>query len=260
MMLFSWGIVIRIAAWANRSGACSILAFLVFVGTHCNAVAAQNYVIWDLARLAASSSEILFLKPSKTESTVPVTTYNLRLIARTFERVKLAAELDPRLLLISGDKPNAHAGVVDDVPTVMINLGMLDLVGYNADEWAALLGHELAHLKLGHQHRGIFRRTTLTVLRVVINAYLENDVAAQYGTDITAKLIDSKFSRDQERQSDYLGVIWALEADYDPHGGASLHTRLLARYGSRGLPFLSSHPSSKERIQTLSALADRVTP
>jgi Zn-dependent protease with chaperone function len=42
---------------------------------------------------------------------------------------------------------------------------MLDLIGYNADEWAALLGHELAHLILEHSGKGEFRRTTLTVLR-----------------------------------------------------------------------------------------------
>ena len=237
-----------------------ILGFIFVFVVSGNVVAEQKGVVWNLERLAKSSDEILFLKPSKTESVVPVTTYNLRLIARTFDRVKTAAELEPRLLLISGDKPNAHAGFVDNTPTVMINLGMLNLVGYNADEWAALLGHELAHLKLEHSGKGQIRRTTLTVLRVVINAYFENDIIAQDGTDISAKLIDSKFSRDQERQSDYLGVIWALEADYDPHGGASLHGRLLEHYGAKGLPFLSSHPTSRERIQTLSELADRVTP
>ena len=209
---------------------------------------------WDIERLASSDHTHISLKENK------VSVNQMRLISAIFYRVSAAAELEPSLLLIEGSKPNAAAGLVNGRPTVMINMGMLKLIGSESDQWAALLGHELAHLKLGHSDTGQSRRATLSLLTELINAGAGYDYATQYGTQIVAQLIDTKFSRDQERTSDYLGAIWAIEADYDPNGGAELHRKMYKSYGSKGIPFLSSHPTGPDRIKALSELADRLTP
>jgi predicted Zn-dependent protease len=99
----------------------------------------------------------------------------------------------------------------------------------------------------------------LDLLRAAVNSHFDYDIASQYGTQLLSELIDTKFSRDQERQSDYLGVIWALESDFSPYGAVSLHTRFLNYKGDKGITFLSSHPSSEERIRTLTETAERLT-
>jgi predicted Zn-dependent protease len=230
-----------------------------FIASVHGATAAEKTVFWNLERLASSQDETILLKVPYQERALEVETLQLRVIGRTFLKLKDASELNPRLLLMSGQRPNAAAGPVDGVPTVLINTAMLDLVGYNPDEWAALLGHELAHLKLEHSAKGSNRDLMLDLLRAAVNSHFDYDIASQYGTQLLSELIDTKFSRDQERQSDYLGVIWALESDFDPYGATSLHTKLLRVSGKRPIPFLSSHPTSSERVESLNGLADRLT-
>jgi Zn-dependent protease with chaperone function len=255
----------RYVAQLNLRASIGLRPALLFVGLitqiafATTALASDGYSTWNLEKLAASPNEIVSLKVPNRETPALVETLQLRVIARTFSQMKVASELQPRLLLMSGDQPNAAAGPVGGTPTVLINLGMLKLIGYNPDEWAALLGHELAHLKLDHSSKGQGREIALDLLQVAVNSYFGNGVGTQYGTHIAATLIDSKFSRDQERQSDYLGVIWALESDFSPYGGTSLHTKLLKHSGDKSIPFLSSHPTSSERVKTLSDMADRLT-
>lgn len=220
---------------------------------------AEKVLFWDFDRLASSPEEVISLKVPYQTAPLEIETLQLRVISRTFQQIKTAAELNPRLLLMSGKQANAAAGPVDGKPTVLINTAMLQLIGYNPDEWAALLGHELAHLKLEHSAKGAGRDLALKLLKVAVNAYFDYSIASQYASHYTALLLDAKFSRDQERQSDYLGVIWALESDYSPYGAVSMHTKFLKEHGTGGIPFLSTHPTSKERIDSLSDMADRLT-
>ena len=221
---------------------------------------ADKTLFWDFNRLAGSPEEVISLKVPYQTAPLEIETLQLRVISRTFQRLKTASELNPRLLLMSGKQANAAAGPVGGKPTVLINTAMLQLIGYNPDEWAALLGHELAHLKLEHSAKGAGRDLALKLLKAAVNSYFDYSITSQYASHYTALLVDTKFGRDQERQSDYLGVIWALESDYSPRGAISLHTKLLKENGGKGIPFLSTHPTSKERIEELSQMADRLTP
>ena len=220
---------------------------------------ADEVLFWDFGKLANSPAEFTSLKVPYQKTPVKIETLQLRVVLRTFLQLKTAAELNPRLMLMSGKQANAAAGIVGGKPTVLINTAMLQLIGYNPDEWAALLGHELAHLKLEHQAKGAGRDLTLNLIKAAVGAYFDFSIASQYASHYAALLVDTKFGRDQERQSDYLGVIWALESDYSPYGAVSLHTKLLREHGAKGIPFLSTHPTSQERIRTLSEMADRLT-
>jgi len=142
----------------------------------------------------------------------------------------------------------------------MINLGITKLIGYDASQWAAVLGHEVAHLKLDH----VTDRLAVTLPMEVAEALLRQStnsgsaiLAGEYGR----QLIETKFSRAQEHESDYLAAIWALEAGFEVEGAVRLQSNLLQRYGNQSrLPFLLSHPTSRERIQRLQSLAERLTP
>ena len=123
-------------------------------------------------------------------------------------------------------------GPVEDTPVlniVSINFGMLDLIGHDVHIAAALIGHELAHIKLEH---GKTRKN------------------ADHGYGVE----ETRFMRDQERDADYLGMIWAIEAGYDPEG------RLRLEENKKGKNrYSKSHPSSRERLIKSRSLARRLS-
>ncbi len=73
---------------------------------------------------------------------------------------------------------------------------------------------------------------------------------------LAVDLIDTAYSREDEREADALGVGYTMSAGYDPHGAIRLHEKLLTASRSSLLPFLSSHPSGQERIENLKTLIE----
>jgi predicted Zn-dependent protease len=64
-------------------------------------------------------------------------------------------------------------------------------------------------------------------------------------------LIDSSYDRSQEREADAQSIDYVIANHYDPWAAIRLHEKFLKIDPSLRLPFLSSHPSSEERIQSL---------
>jgi predicted Zn-dependent protease len=78
--------------------------------------------------------------------------------------------------------------------------------------------------------------------------------AAGLITGLGADMIDSTFSRDDEREADAFGVEYMLATGFDPEAAVRLHERMLKLPGGVRVPFLSTHPSSEERIDNLKKL------
>jgi predicted Zn-dependent protease len=170
------------------------------------------------------------------------------------------AERCPNFLLITGDQPNALAAPAGPEGTVMINIGMIRLLGYDSSQWAAVLGHEIAHLKLDHVTERLKVSVPMELAEIILRQSTNNNAAILAG-DLGRQLVETRFSREQEHESDYLGAIWALESGFEIEGAARVQTNLLKRYGNRStLPFLQSHPTSQDRIKRLSELAERLRP
>ena len=123
-----------------------------------------------------------------------------------------------------------------EINIIGINFGMLDLLGLDVHMAAALIGHELGHLKLDHGKDHKNRRRT------------DMQTAA-----------NTKYSRDNEREADYLGAIWAVEAGYDPQGAVRLQELVYKKTKHLSGGFSGSHPSSIERITKLKSLARRLS-
>ena len=86
---------------------------------------------------------------------VGFSTAGIRNIISIKDRVENAADpLPTELLIAEGDQPNGFSFAYQKVQKIGINVGMINLIGQDANAMAALIGHELAHLYLEHGKNG----------------------------------------------------------------------------------------------------------
>lgn len=122
----------------------------------------------------------------------------------------------------------------------------------NESGLAAIMGHEVVHALARH---GAERMSTTTVANVGLQVA---SVALGMGT-ITSQLASQAlglgvllpFSRSHESEADYIGLLLAAQAGYDPREAVRLWERMAQ--SSKGAPpeFLSTHPANETRIQDL---------
>jgi Zn-dependent protease with chaperone function len=236
------------------------LVLCVTAALCCTAAAQESEQSWPIAELARRPGPSIELKDSRGTVIGRLKTSQVLLIDGVYRGICDVAEACPRFLLIPGSTPNALAAPVGPGGTVMINLAITRLIGYDASQWAAVLGHEVAHLKLDH----VSERMAVSLPMELAEAILRQSTNSGYGIlagEYGRQLIETTFSREQEHESDYLGAIWALEAGFEVEGAARLQKNLLKQYGEQSqLPFLRSHPTSQDRIRRLESLAERLTP
>ena len=111
---------------------------------------------------------------------------------------------------------------------------------------AAVIGHELAHLKRGH----IFKRQTLFMLRDIFGLVVSS-LGGQAGDvyRMATNFALLKFSRDQEREADFFGLYYAYLAGYNLDEVARTWVYLGAVLPRvKAPPFLLTHPVTEERL------------
>jgi len=119
------------------------------------------------------------------------------------------------------------------------------------DELAAVLGHEVGHVLARHsaEHLAKAQLTQHLIGAVVIGS-------GSYDTaqlaQLAGSLINMKHGRDDEIESDTLGLKLVREAGYDPRAMITVMQVLeKASGGSRQPEFASTHPSPANRIQRI---------
>lgn len=126
-------------------------------------------------------------------------------------------------------------------------------------EAVGVLGHEIGHVTARH---GAQRYTSASLAQIGLGAgsVLSSEVAALGGILQTGVgLLFLKFGRDDELQSDQLGVGYAVGAGYDPRSLAAFFRTISAMStagGSRLPTWLSTHPAPENRIERVLANAE----
>ncbi len=126
-------------------------------------------------------------------------------------------------------------------------------------DFAGVLGHEIGHVAARHsvaQQRNQILGQVGILAGVILNPNLGQFAeAASQGLG----LMFLKFGRDDERESDRLGVEYSTKINYDAHQMAAFFTTLERQgqqSGSAELPeFLSTHPNPGDRNVTVNKLA-----
>lgn len=140
---------------------------------------------------------------------------------------------------------------------VAVYTGILP-VAKNADGLAAIMGHEIAHAIARHgaermAHQKLAQIGTLAAgvalsdmdvraQRAVMGAL---GVGAQFGVLLP-------FSREHESEADYMGLIYAARACFDPREAPRIWERMAQLSGGRQVTeFMSTHPAHDTRIRQL---------
>ena len=124
-------------------------------------------------------------------------------------------------------------------------------------ELAGVLGHEIGHVIARHsaEHIAKAKLTEGLTGAAVIAAYDPNNPSSASRAQIAVligQLINLKFGRDDELESDYLGVCFMNDTGYDPNEMTQVMEILAAsQTGDRPPEFFSTHPNPENRIQRI---------
>jgi metalloendopeptidase OMA1, mitochondrial len=125
---------------------------------------------------------------------------------------------------------------------------------------AAVMGHEVVHALARHgaerMSQGQLTNTTLQVVGAAAGAsggggMLGQAAMAALGVGAQVGVL-LPFSRKHESEADYVGILLAADAGYDPRESIALWERM-GRMSGGGAPseFMSTHPSHETRITQL---------
>jgi predicted Zn-dependent protease len=195
---------------------------------------------WLVSDLLRSPQEQIKLKDEQDRLLQTISTKQIVYLYAAMNSITEVAETQAEFIIITGILPNAFAGLTEDGNNfIAINFAMLDILDTNMNMAAALIGHELAHLKLRHGETS------------------KKNIEFNRGKEFSAA--NTRYSRDNERDADYLGTIWSVEAGYDPKGAVTLQEDLYTQSKKvTSSSFNVSHPSSIERITVLKSLVRRL--
>lgn len=135
------------------------------------------------------------------------------------------------------------------------------------DELAALLGHEVAHVNARHAAERAGKHLLANVALLAANVAVgSSESTAQYLpileplSQIGASALLARYSRDDEREADELGMDYMVRGGHNPEGMVGL-MGLLRKEGQANPGLLetmfSSHPMSEERYQTARRTAEQ---
>lgn len=135
---------------------------------------------------------------------------------------------------------------------VYVTRGILALMNSEA-ELAVILGHELGHVNARHSVAKLSQLILAQIGLEVAGAISETFAKLSGAASIGIQLLFLKFSRDDEREADALGVEYSRTGGYNPGEMINFFSslkRLGDLSGGQSLPgFLSTHPLTNERIQ-----------
>jgi predicted Zn-dependent protease len=177
-------------------------------------------------------------------------------LARVSEEQAVGGRKLPyEFVVLNSSIPNAWA-----LPggKIAINRGLLTELR-NEAELAAVLGHEIVHAAARHGAKATERGTLLQagLAAAQIGAALggaDENVAGLVlgGAGVGAQLIQTRYGREQELQSDLYGMRYMKAAGYDPQGAVTLQETFMRLSEGRQQGWLqglfASHPPSPERV------------
>jgi predicted Zn-dependent protease len=148
---------------------------------------------------------------------------------------------------------------------IAVYTGMLEAT-QNTNGLAAVMGHEIAHAVAKHSVERVSRTVLLNTSTQLIDIFSGGKISRVNRTTgmntvgLLSQLgIMNPFTRKQETEADYLGMIFASLSGYDIRETVKLWERMIKlNKGKQPPEFMSTHPSSTNRIKNLNGWMNEV--
>lgn len=131
--------------------------------------------------------------------------------------------------------------------------GILAVIN-NEAELVSVMGHEIGHVAARHSAQQ-YSKAQLAQLGLGVGSIFLNSQVVSNIAQLGVKMLFLKFSRDNEREADDLGVEYASKAGYDARQMANFFERLEKMNpgtNRSGLPeWFSTHPSPENRVRSV---------
>ncbi len=140
---------------------------------------------------------------------------------------------------------------------IVVYEGLLPIT-QNEASLAIVLGHEIAHAVAKHSAEQMSKQMKAQYGQQILGGVLQAAGVSSGTTTIAQSVfgLGSKFrslhySRQNESEADYMGLVFAAMAGYDPQVAVSFWQRMAQSTQSSTPAFLSDHPSDAQRIASI---------
>lgn len=144
---------------------------------------------------------------------------------------------------------------------IMFFTGIINQLKLSDDEIAAIMGHEIAHALREHGRERISQayaqQAGMSLLAMVTNMSQQQAAIVQTATNLALTL---PHGRGQESEADVIGLELLARAGYNPNAAVTLWQKMGAANKNAPPAFLSTHPSSAQRINELNSKIATVMP
>jgi len=179
----------------------------------------------------------------------PQITQFVEQVGRRLVDSSMRRDLQYRFFVVNTKEINAFA-----LPGgfIYVNRGLIERTD-NESELAGVIGHEIGHVVGKHSLKQLSKK--LLLAGITVGAGLAVSAKSKKWGEIVSIaggvgvfFASLKYSRDDEREADWLGLTELNQAGYSPWGMVSFFEKLESESKGRGLPaFLSTHPLPRER-------------
>ena len=140
---------------------------------------------------------------------------------------------------------------------VFVNSGLIGAAA-SPHEVAGVMAHEVAHGVARHSTEQMTQAYGINLIaRLLMGG--EVNLLEQIAAQLIGSGTMAKFSRDDEREADRLGLDYMAEAGFDPQGMATMFESMLTLRRQRPTVvdrFFATHPMTEERIADVSERAE----
>ncbi len=186
----------------------------------------------------------------------------ITILGDSLARVADTRNLDWHFYVVDQNEVNAFA-----VPGgfIYINRGLIER-SETLSELAGVLGHEIGHVTERHSMKQMQKSQGLNlgmVMTCVLAPAVCQSQAGATAIQLGAGAGFAKFSRDDEREADRVGIEYAVRAGIDPRGVPNMFRTLLSeRQAKPGAldGFFSTHPLAEDRVADSEDMIARIDP
>ena len=241
----------------HRSKLLISLIFSIFVASCSTSPTGRDQLIFKSdAELEAQAASTF----NAYRATLPLTTHRGKIDFVACVAQAVVGELNPpysdiewELAIFEQNQINAFA-----MPGGKIGVytGILE-VTEDANQLAAVIGHEIAHVTAKHVNerasRGALTGIGIEALAVIMGGgYTGGAYTASQVMSAGAALgMELPMSRGQESEADIVGLEYMAKSGFDPRAAVDLWQNMSAKGGKKPQEHLSTHPASETRIENL---------